>query len=114
MRQTIIKTVFIAYCLALAAASLYPLPAPPVTDLPLDKIFHAFAYLLLAMLRGLSTRTSGVLKVFLFTVIFGCILEGIQYFLPFRSFDLTDIGCNIAGALVGSMIVYGRGLKKNI
>ena len=108
MRQIIIKTVFISYCLFLVVGSLYPLPAPPQTDLPLDKIIHAFAYLLLAVLRGVSDRTAGILKVFLFTVAFGCILEGIQYFLPFRSFDLVDIGCNSTGALVGSMVVYRR------
>lgn len=109
-KRTALRAVFIAYCAVLVFLSVYPIPSPKVATLPLDKIVHAGAYLVLGALAVgvfLTMRLSHVLvRAFVFTLGFGILIECVQYFLPYRSFDVLDIACNVAGSLAGILIVF--------
>ncbi|MBO9632631.1 MAG: VanZ family protein [Chitinophagaceae bacterium] len=55
------------------------------------------------------------LQVFLITVIYGAVLEVVQYyFVPDRSFDLGDIAADAAGAFAAYLLFHFNLLKINI
>ncbi|MBN2484179.1 MAG: VanZ family protein [Candidatus Omnitrophica bacterium] len=111
LKKNVLKVIFLVYSLTLIVMSVVPLDMPAPKEVPVDKIVHSLAYLVLAILTANALSPSGtksnIIRAFIFTVLFGFTLECIQYFLPLRSFDIFDIACNIAGALVGSICVYG-------
>lgn len=103
-------------------------PAPPVLGLPADKLLHGLAYATLAatIAVGLATprrsdtvatsrsgdavagslRHRSVRRVVLLAVVtataYGLVIEGVQYPLPYRSFELLDAAANAVGAVLGA------------
>lgn len=96
--------------------------APPVVGLPADKLLHGVAYagLAAALAVGLATpstvpRPTGTRplgehpttqRVILLAIVgaaaYGLAMEGLQYPLPYRTFDLLDAAANAVGATVGA------------
>lgn len=78
---------------------------PPETIPHTDKLLHALAYALLALLLVRALRSSSTLKAadialaaFAWSTAFGAAQEMLQYFLPNRTCDLFDLLANAAGA----------------
>lgn len=88
----------------------------PETDLPLDKIVHFVLYGLTSILlfryfiRNTSSRKAFYRAVAL-AVIYGAVMEVVQYFLPYRSFSLGDIAANSAGAFLACLMYKKMQLK---
>ncbi|MDP9142914.1 MAG: VanZ family protein [Pseudomonadota bacterium] len=67
-----------------------------------DKVFHFGYFLLLGVLAVLSQRQPlAALFAALGTVGLGVLIEIIQWFLPWRSFEWLDILADTVGVLVG-------------
>ncbi|PSP97437.1 antibiotic resistance protein VanZ [Halobacteriales archaeon QS_4_70_19] len=93
-------------------------PAPPILGLPADKLLHAGSYATLAaaLAVGLATPGSGfgqgddgrlrsgrvVALAVLGAAAYGLALEGVQYPLPYRTFDPLDAAANTVGAALGA------------
>lgn len=78
----------------------------PLQGIPLglsDKAVHLAGYAAMsALAAGFCHVPSRVLLLAAGTVAAGAALEGAQYLLPYRSFELLDMLANTAGALLGS------------
>jgi VanZ family protein len=94
-------------------------PSPPVLGLPADKVLHGLTYATLAaaLAVGLATVESERLpgnvlrerplgRVALLAVVvataYGLAIEGVQFPIPYRTFDLLDALANAVGAVVGA------------
>ncbi|WP_332900040.1 MULTISPECIES: VanZ family protein [unclassified Haladaptatus] len=88
----------------------------PLGLVHLDKWLHALAYAgqagVLAMV--LNKYRHGNLAAFCLALGYGITIEFIQYPLPARSFDLTDIAANSVGAAIGILawVLLGRRLLR--
>ncbi len=70
-------------------------------------ISHGLAYFVLSGILGLYFRAAGVrkplLKGTLVAGVFGALIEGIQFFIPYRQFDVFDIAVNFAAAALAAI-----------
>lgn len=66
----------------------------------LDKIFHAASYAVLAFLYCRAYQKSYAARA-VWIVLYSFLMEVIQYFLPYRSFDLLDLLANSVGTGLG-------------
>ena len=64
-----------------------------------DKALHFTAYIFLSFMTDFLLNKK---IIYLITILFiyGLLIEFIQYFLPFRQFELLDIAANTAGIAV--------------
>ena len=78
-----------------------------------DKLAHAGVFIIWSFLlmwyykyQGTNGpyKNPGVLTLLLFSGIFGFTIECIQYFMPFRQFEWTDLAADIAGGGAGYYI----------
>jgi VanZ family protein len=83
--------------------ALMPDPQPVATELPLDKITHLAAFLVLAWLTDAGWPEHGfVAWKWLPLLAYGLAIEVIQIAVPGRFFDLADLAADGAGlALYG-------------
>jgi len=75
----------------------------------LDYPVHFLEHILLAFLAIISfvtrqTQKKTISITLYLLILFSLTVEFIQIFLPFRSFELQDLGLNIAGILIGTII----------
>ncbi|MBD3333779.1 hypothetical protein GF356_13090 [candidate division GN15 bacterium] len=101
---------FIVYAvLVLGVSSLPNLKSPDTGGLPFDKVAHVVEYAVFALLASRSMRRwvtyRLLLWVFSLTVVFALIDEFHQKFIPGREFDPLDYVANVAGALLGLVLV---------
>ncbi len=86
--------------------SVIPVPGIGIlSSLPIDKIVHFVLYGVTAIMlyRILRTRYSahrGVLFSIGVSAFHGALLEGVQFFIPYRSFSAADMAANTLGAAV--------------
>lgn len=109
------KLGIVIYCVALFfLASITP-PRELDPGIPgLDKVAHALMYGLLAALISLGMLRSArawlpVQRFWLPPAVafaYGAMLETYQALLPYRSFDIWDIGANGAGALLAQLCLF--------
>lgn len=97
------------YSLFIIIMSLIPVEQPPAVEFPfLDKVIHGILYWLLAFIvaNTLARRRKNriVFISFIYSFGLGCLIECIQFFLPYRSFEGADIMVNGLGSLLGSFI----------
>ena len=109
MRKLFSFRILFAYTLFIVFISVIPLNEGSGDFFPfLDKIIHFLIYTLLAFLAintfRLKARKNCYIKVFLYCFFVGSLIECIQYFLPFRSFEGFDILANSAGSVVGILV----------
>ena len=74
----------------------------------MDKLIHLTMYFILILLWGINLISFkfSLIKILFLTIIFGLIIETLQYLLPFgRYFDLGDIIANSVGAIIGIIIL---------
>ena len=93
--------------------SLMPLNGP-VIDLPSsDKLLHAFAYVVLTLYFGelVGGGSRGLVRVCCGLLAFGIGIELLQSMAPPRSAELADLVANMAGMLIGALLLrspFGR------
>ena len=91
---------------AIAVASLYPrlqLQLPWVVGEGNDLISHGAAYGVLVILGGILGRRLRWVAVAV--LLYSTLLEGLQYFVPGREAQLSDLAANAVGALAGLAIM---------
>lgn len=103
----IAKIILYGYTFVLLVLSVMPMDQAAGTD----KANHFFAYFILAVIATVAFRKYArfYLISFAYAVIVGIFLEGVQFFIPYRSFDLRDILANVTGAGIGVALA---GLRK--
>ena len=72
-------------------------------------LFHILAYGLFsffALLYNITYQRHTLLIILLFISVYSIILEVIQYFLPYRSFNLYDILASLIGIAVGAVLFF--------
>lgn len=73
----------------------------PVVDRLNDKASHIMAFYALAMLADFSfPRVEFSLSKVLTLMAYGLLIEVIQYFIPYRTFSLYDLGADAIGVLM--------------
>ena len=109
--RTVIRVLF-----GLAVTVVAVLSLLPAHDLPnvaaSDKIEHAGAYFVLAILGGLGLRERrGLLFLFIFLCAMGGVIELLQAFSPGRSPDVFDALANATGAAAGILVALVFGFR---
>ena len=74
----------------------------------IDKIIHTLVFVFLVL--WFSGQVKMTLSFFVIVSFYGCIVELVQYYLPYRSFEWLDLLFNQIGILIGIMI--GEALLK--
>lgn len=72
-------------------------------------LFHIFAYGLFcffALLYNITYQRHSLFIILLFISIYSIILEVIQCFLPYRTFNLYDILASLIGIAVGAVLFF--------
>ncbi|MEX0900138.1 MAG: VanZ family protein [Gammaproteobacteria bacterium] len=88
------------------ALSLWPrLPRVDIGFEHLDKIGHGAAYAALMAWFGFIYQRHSHAIIFGLLVSLGIALEGAQYALGYRMFELLDVGANTVGIAVGLLFV---------
>ena len=88
----------ISYLIIVSIFILSIIKVPEIKQTPsfADKIVHFVMYFICAW----AFKTSGVKRYVYVSICYGVIIEIIQYFLPWRSFSLSDIIANTLGAFI--------------
>jgi VanZ family protein len=81
----------------------------PSGDLPppfphFDKVVHSIFYLMISGWFGQLVLPEGRWAIFTYSLLMGAILEVVQWFLPYRSFELWDIAANTSGNIIAIAI----------
>ena len=68
----------------------------------IDKIIHTFVYVFLVI--WFSGQVKMTLSFFVIVSFYSCVIEFIQYYLPYRSFEWLDMLFNQIGIVIGIII----------
>ena len=80
-------------------------PAPPVDWLSFDKAIHVGAFLVLSVLADLSfPERRSFLPVACLLIGFGGLIEGLQYWVGYRHFEVADFVANAVGITIYFLI----------
>ena len=71
----------------------------------LDKVFHFLGFCYLTLITWLSKILSKDLHVYVIVLAYGILIEIVQRFLPYRSFEYLDIFVDFIGILAGLIII---------
>ena len=115
-KHQILFAIILVYGIALLVASVIPfggeLNKTKVAEFRLDYIVHfgaysGFYFLLIAgdLFSGKTTSKNFVVSLIVISLLLAIILETVQYFLAFRSFNVFDLIANLAGVAFG-LVVY--------
>lgn len=73
---------------------------------------HLYAYIVLSVIGFLTFRKNNQFNILsLYLIFLSILLEVLQYFVPNRSFELSDLFGNLAGVIIAIVIFYF--FKKN-
>ncbi len=83
-----------------------------VLDVRLDYLLHALVFMPWGVLVWLGfdinfRQATG--KTFLWIlagIVFASVAEYIQYYLPYRAFNINDVAGNVSGILLGSVVFF--------
>ena len=71
----------------------------------LDKALHFLCFTYLTLITWLSRFLSKDLHVYVIVLAYGILIEIVQRFLPYRSFEYLDIFADFVGIIAGLMII---------
>ena len=71
----------------------------------LDKALHFFCFTYLTLITWLSRILSKDLHVYVIVLAYGILIEIVQRFLPYRSFEYLDIFADSIGIITGLIII---------
>jgi VanZ family protein len=106
-RTRLLRLVWVAFALTIIVGSL--LPGNSATMLAVgklhisDKLEHALAYSVLALLPALHERLRNVATLLLIAAVLGVLLEFGQLYSPGRSFDISDMIADVTGIVIGTL-----------
>lgn len=106
------KKILITYSLFILVVSILPVGKHKVLPyFPLDKAVHFFLYMLLSAVGVYAFKENRfcIFKAFVYALVFGLLIESIQGFIPYRSFEAEDVLINVLGA--GAGIVFRNKLS---
>ena len=73
---------------------------------------HLYAYIVLSVIGFLTFRKNNQFNILsLYLIFLSILLEVLQYFVPNRSFELSDLFGNLSGVIIAIVIFYF--FKKN-
>jgi len=96
--------VVIAYLIFIFILSVVPVKQSRLLEyFPWDKVVHFIFYVILAylLLSAFRKTKHPYVNSFICAFCFGCFIELVQYFIPYRSFDLKDIAADTIGLAAG-------------
>ena len=116
MKSNIYRTIYIIWLLFITAISLIPI-APVAKELPKnsDKIAHFLIYFITAMLFYYGFKDIIYKPLFSSVIIsltIGIIIEFLQLLVPYRSFSLSDVVADFAGAITFYLIFWIKNFLK--
>ena len=71
----------------------------------LDKALHFLCFTYLTLITWLSRILSKDLHVYVIVLAYGILIEIVQRFIPYRSFEYLDIFADSVGIIAGLMII---------
>ena len=91
--------------------SVLPVTVPEGISFPFfDKAAHGIMYVVLSLLTTntlfLKNKKKPKLSGILYAFSLGLVIEIIQFFLPYRDYQLSDVAFNFLGSYLGSLIVF--------
>ncbi|PDH51146.1 MAG: hypothetical protein CND00_03640 [Cryomorphaceae bacterium MED-G14] len=106
-----LKYFAITYSIIIVIISLTPIPesTPRFKFFEIDKLIHFIIYLIFVISWGFvfNIKNLSLIRLLLFSIIFGITLEFLQDLLPFgRYFNFYDILANMAGVIIGIIILH--------
>ena len=70
-----------------------------------DKFLHFSCFLYLTILSWLSRIISKELWVYVIVLAYGILIEIVQIYIPYRSFEFLDIFADFLGVLAGKFLI---------
>ena len=70
-----------------------------------DKLLHFFCFLYLIIISWLSRIINNELWLYVIVLAYGILIEIIQIYIPYRSFEFLDIFADFLGVLVGNFLI---------
>lgn len=110
-RLIISKHVVWAYVLVVMLLAVLPLNSSgSLNNITLIRIrgdywVHAVQFLPFACLAWISYRC-GILKTLLPGIVLAVVAEAIQYFIPWRTYNINDLLTNLMGVLAGVFLLF--------
>lgn len=109
MKHRLINLAFLIWLIAVLILSLVP-DSDTLTQGPLAFDKHGYFQHVLAYSVGMGigcyvTIFNQKWKILLLVLLWGIGLELVQYWLPYRSFNVFDILANLSGMLLGGMAI---------
>jgi len=114
-----IGKLFWAYTIILVLLAVLPINGSEstinntyVVSIRLDYLLHCLVYIPWMFLLGWMTeatikkKAGTVLSYVLIAFVFAFVNEGIQYFLPYRAYNINDLLANGLGVLLGSVVFW--------
>jgi len=119
----ILKWLIIAYLLMLLILSVAPtnsnerinFSSTQVLSIRFDYLLHALLFFPWMVLMHLRWKEKGAwfyMKALGVGLLLAVLSEGVQFLLPYRSFNVFDLLSNFVGVIVGALIVGWGGAKR--
>ena len=70
-----------------------------------DKLLHLFCFLYLTIISWLSRIIYKELWLYVIVLAYGILIEIVQIYIPYRSFEFLDIFAYFLGILAGSLFI---------
>ena len=70
-----------------------------------DKLLHLFCFLYLTIITWLSRIIYKELGLYVIVLAYGILIEIVQIYIPYRSFEFLDIFADFLGILAGSLFI---------
>jgi len=116
------KILFIAYALIILVLHVIPIGSGDINALNqieigilrFDYILHALVFVpwavIIRLVYGINFwEVSGKAFLWLFAgILFAATAEYIQYFLPYRSFNIYDVMGNVTGVIIGASVFFWK------
>jgi len=79
----------------------------PFVSVGLDKIVHFLGFACLLLLAFAASKHLSFWRgvgALVYVVIFGAVIEFVQYYIPYRTFNPVDIFANFGGVVFGALL----------
>ncbi len=103
--ETVARIVLIAFVATILWLALSPNPPNPGGLFDLDKVNHVVAFFVLSLLADYSyLARSALLSKGMALLGFGSLIEGLQYWIDYRYFEIADLVADGGGILLYGLV----------
>ena len=103
--ETVARIVLIAFVATILWLALSPNPPNPAGLFDLDKVNHVVAFFVLSLLADYSyLARSALLSKGMALLGFGLLIEGLQYWVGYRYFEIADLVADGGGILLYGLV----------